>query len=247
MKIIVRTCGERTTKKCAELARKHGDVEIIEARPFGESIRQTYKRIAATDDKWVAVIDADVLLFSNNSIREAEIELNNLTAAGTKIFCLDGKTIDKILMMTRRAGVHIYNVEAVKIALALPDNFINTIDELIKPESAMRERMKQEGYCTHVGSIVFGNHDFEQYYCDLWRKVCCQTQKLAKMIGSNKPELWRKHAANDNDYKVIYAAYKFAKGYEAKGDPLKITIDKDNDYNALENIEFLGLTEKGEL
>jgi hypothetical protein len=246
VKIIVRTCGERTTDKCIKLAEKHGSVEVIEARPFGESVRQTYKRIAEMTDKWVAVIDADVILFSNNCIEQAEIELNNLQASGKKIFCLDGRTIDKILMTTRRAGVHIYNADAVRVALNLPDNFINTIDTLIKPESAMRERMAIEGYKTHVGDIVFGTHDYEQYYYDLWRKTICQTVKLKNMI-KNKPDIWKKHAAADSDYAVIYAAHQFARRYEAKGYPLKITIDKDNDYNARENIEYLGLQEKGNL
>jgi hypothetical protein len=62
MEIIVRASGERTENECIRLASKQGNVHIIRAFPFGESIRQTYKLALTFNQKWTPVIDADVLL-----------------------------------------------------------------------------------------------------------------------------------------------------------------------------------------
>ena len=52
-------------------------------------------------------------------------------------------------------------------------------DDQLKPESHVRNCMAQyHAAPTHSGKIVFGTHDHEQYYADLWRKAVCQTQNL---------------------------------------------------------------------
>lgn len=238
IRIIVRTCGERTTQKCIESCERQGHVDVINARPFGESIRQTYLKALEyklTDD-WICVIDADVILYGG-VLRKAIKELKEAEIYGKNIFCFDGKTEDKILMMSRRAGIHIYKISILEQALEFIDN------EHIKPESNVRRQMAELGYITYRSSMVFGKHDHEQYYCDLWRKAICQTQKLAKMIR-NKPSRWLQLSKSDNDYLVIYNANKW--GVKNR-DKINITIDKENNFDAAENIKKLGLFEKGEL
>jgi hypothetical protein len=231
MKIIVRTCGERTTNKCIELASKQGEVEVINARPFSESIKQTYLTAIKYDQKWIPVIDADVLL-SPDTIRQAVRELENRTP---QTFCLDGKTDDKIMMKPRRAGIHIYQRSLLEQALQYLD------PAHIKPESQIRRMMVNDGYPTYTGKIVFGKHDFEQYYCDLWRKAVVQTRKIAGML-KGRPAKWRQMAKVDKDYLVIYNAHVYGLKYE--GDMI---IDKEMDFDAEENIKKIGLTEKGPL
>lgn len=237
MIIIIRSCGERTTQAAAKRARQHGDAEIITAEPFGESIRQTYRRGIELSDKqrWLPVIDADVLLFSD-TISAAIAELTALEKQGHTVFCLDGRTVDKIMLRTRRAGVHIYRTDLLEQAMQYID------DDQLKPESHVRNCMAQNHAApTHTGQIVFGTHDHEQYYCDLWRKSVCQTQKLAGMIRT-QPHEWARLAQKDQDYHVILAAHQWAKAQKN----LKIRIDRGCDYGAEEQLRSMGITEKGE-
>ena len=139
------------------------------------------------------------------------------------------------MIKDRRAGVHIYRTEMLDYAKKYIDN------NHIKPESNIRRQMSEEGYTTFTSKIVFGKHDFDQYYKDLWRKSVCQTRKLAKMI-KNRPETWKRLANHDKDYLVIYEGHKYGNRYQ--GD---ITIDVNLDFDAEENIRKLGLREKGPL
>lgn len=232
MKIIVRCCGERTEKRCIELAKKQGEVFIVKnTYPFGEAIRRTYEMAMKFNDKWVCVVDADVLLFNQTLIRAVD-ELNGLS---DNMFCLDGKTNDKILMSNRRAGIHIYRIDFLKKAIGFIDN------NNIKPESNVRRKMEKLGYPTYVSKIIFGKHDFEQYYCDLWRKAICQTRKLARKI-KNRPLKWHKLSKKDKDFLVIYNAHRYGKKISHK-----IIIDKRCDFEAEKQIRRMGLSEKGPL
>jgi hypothetical protein len=240
IEIIIRACGERTELKCRGLAKQQGNIHVVSVRPFGQSIRETFRIGSGLSTKWVCVVDADTLLHAG-VLQKAIEELDNAEKEGQNIFCLDGNTIDKILMMPRRAGIHIYNRDLM--GKALLQDWINDIDNQIKPETFCRNKMAELGHRTYLSSMIFGTHDYEQYYRDLWRKAVCQTRKLKNMIR-NKPDKWRQLSATDNDYKVIYAAHRFGNKYIKDNE---ITIDIYNDYNAAENIEFLGLKEKESL
>lgn len=231
MKIIIRSSGERTEDACYKLAKRHGQPEIIRTCPFGESIRQTYDLASNFNQKWTPVIDADVLLY-DNTIRHAIQELNQKS---DKIFCLDGSTRDMVMMKNRRAGVHIYRTELVQQAKKYVD------DRHIKPETNVRRHMQKDGFPTWCSpNVVFGQHDYEQYYRDLWRKAVCQTRKLSGMV-KKRPAKWKRLAKRDNDFLVIYNAYLYGIKYVDE-----IIIDARQDYGALENLRKLKLTEKGE-
>lgn len=238
IRIIVRTCGERTTQKCVELCEKQGTTDIIEAVPFGESLRKSYKTAMNYPSKWVCMIDADVLLLPG-TLQAAITELNNADAIGKHTyFCLDGFCQDKIMMKRRRAGIHIYRTE-------LLEQGYQYIDDLqLKPESHVRKSMALEGFPTYSKSpITFGLHDYEQYYVDLWRKSVCQTQKLPKRAIIAAPT-WKilstsTGAKKDDDFLVIYEAHK----YGIKRTP-QIVIDKNVDYDAAANLARLNIIEK---
>ena len=233
MNIIIRTCGERTTQKCIDLAKKQGNVHIISEKPFSESIKKTYEKAISIGDKWTPVIDADVLLY-DNTLQKAIDEMNTLP---DNIFCLDGKTDDKIFGFPRRAGIHIY-----RTAL-LPDALQYITHEHIKPESNVRREMETRGHITYTGKIIFGKHDYNQYYRDLWRKSVCQSQKLAKtIIKKNIVEFWRKKAEIDTDFRVILAGHEYGRNLNTK-----IRIDADETYNAIEELNKMGIIEKGEM
>ena len=233
IKIVVRACGERTEQKCIELAKRQGQVKIIRAVPFGESIRKTYLYGLTLTQKWLPVIDADVLLF-DNTIKKAIAQLNAIKTK--EIFCLDGKTKDKIMLQKRRAGIHIYRTVLLKKALKFIDN------NHIKPESHIRRSMSKLGYPTYTGKIIFGLHDYEQYYFDLWRKAICQTQKLAGKIRRKKglKIQWNRLKRIDKDYLVIMKAHLYGKKFCKK-----ITIDRRIDFDAEKHIKRLGISEKG--
>ena len=231
LQIIIRASGERTEGRCAKLARKQGKVHIIKAYPFGESLRQTYALGMTFEQEWTPVIDADVLLF-DGVLKKAIDELNALKLK-EKVVCLDGKTKDKILMVNRRAGIHIYRTELFEKCLKYID------DGNLKPESNVRKRMHRIGYHTHVGNIIFGEHDHEQYYKDLWRKAVCQAHKVGDMIKKNNcVKKWKAMIKADPDYKVILAAHDYGKTLKS------VKIDARKDYGGSDGIKKLGLKEK---
>ena len=229
MHIIIRACGERTEQRCIKIAQKQGEVHVIHACPFGESIRQTYKLALELGQEWIPVVDADVLLYSGTLARG----IYRLNKSKKNIFCLDGKTDDKIMMRRRRAGVHIYRTSLLRQALRFVE------DDKTKPESHVRKMMERKGYKTSVGSVVYGCHDYEQYYRDLWRKSVAQSHKLAGMITRRTIAQWAMKSVKDRDYKVILAAHQHGKRIDGK-----ICIDSRLCYGAEEGLKKLGIREK---
>lgn len=230
MNIIVRASGERTENECIKLVSEQGKAHVIRACPFGESIRQTYKLAIILNQKWIPVIDADVLLYPDTlqrAIIELEMRHNN------KIFCYDGRTQDKIMMKARRAGIHIYRTELLSTAI----QFVK--DAKVKPESNVRKNMEQLGFPTYISNFIFGKHDYEQYYKDLWRKAVCQTQKISKQAKSRKNK-WKELGRIDKDYFVIYHAYHHGRNLTEQ-----IFIDARKTYDAEERLLQLGIIEKG--
>ena len=232
MDIIIRTTGERTERACIKAAEKEGHVHIIRAFPFGEAIRQTFKTALDIGQEWIPVIDADVII-KPGTIQQAILELRGKSRS---TFCLDGKTNDKIMLQNRRAGVHIFRTALIPLAMNMID------DHHIKPESTVRRGMIKIGYPTYSSKIIFGNHDYDQYYRDLWRKAVLQTYKLAKMIGA-RPAKWKRLGETDLDYKVIYHAHNYGKTLDRD----TFRIDARKDYGATEGLKKLGIIEKGEM
>ena len=232
MDIIIRASGERTEKKCIELAEKEGHVHVVRAFPFGESIRQTYEMAIDLNNDFIPVVDADVLL-KPGVLKQA---IQELRGKNNNIFCLDGKTNCKIMLQNRRAGIHIYRTALLKDAFKYIDN------DHIKPESNVRRSMTADGFPTYSSKLVFGLHDYEQYYKDIWRKVVLQTYKLAKMIR-RRPEKWKRLSKTDLDYLVVFHANNYGK----KLDRETFKIDARLDYDAAENLKKLGIEEKGAL
>jgi len=233
LEIIIRASGERTEKDCIKSCEQQGNVHIIRAFPFGESIRQTYELAMTFRQEWIPVIDADVVL-DYGTLVQGTNEVKLTPGCRGKLFCYDGKTDDKIMMNHRRAGVHIYRTSLLEIALKYIDN------TQLKPESHIRRQMAKQGFPTFTGKTIFGTHDHNQYYKDLWRKSVCQTKKLERMIQKySTRDKWQKLARTDKDYKVILAAHDWA----LKNNP-EIIIDSRIDYDAEEQVKKLGLVEK---
>ena len=233
LQIIVRSANERTEKACIDSASKQGDVHVIRAVPFGEAIRQTYALASEFQQEWTPVVDADVIL-SDGSLRAGIEDLNRQYNRNT-IFCLDGKTKDKIFIKARRAGIHIYRTKFLKYA----SRFID--DKKIKPESYVRKQMENLRFPTYTGRIIFGKHDYEQYYKDLWRKSVVQVYKLAGIIKKgdiiNK---WRRKAETDFDYKIILAGHEHGKKLLKEN----VYIDASQDWGWSEYAEKNGIIEK---
>lgn len=228
MKIIVRASGERTEAECIRRASLEGEVVVVRGlTPFWVALRETYRIGVEFNQPWVPVVDADVLLYQG--VIQAAID----SLIGADYFCLDGKTDDKILVTTRRAGIHIYNRELLPLALQYVRNSI-------KPETRVRQVMERKhNGLTYVGDIVFGQHDYEQYYCDLYRKAYLQTVKLGTKVPRYKSK-WRGLAKVDDDYRVIIAGHQAGNARR-----FKHVFDASQYYAAGGAITRLGLTEKG--
>jgi hypothetical protein len=209
-----------------------GTVHVVRAIPFGECLRQSYALAQTFDDDFVAMVDADVLLLPGT----LAAGIAYLRKCRSSVLVLDGVTKDYIMMKKRRAGIHIYR----RALLGKAMRYIN--DAQTKPESHVRKSMARLGHKTVVGKIVFGFHDYEQYYADLWRKAFAQAHKLPKTSRKCRPK-WEKLAKKNPDYRVIIAANLEGEKYRGG-----VVIDKNwRGYRASEGLKKLRLKEKGEM
>jgi hypothetical protein len=99
--------------------------------------------------------------------------------------------------MFRKVGHRMYRTKYLKTALKLiPENYTQ-----IRPEYKTLQLMQSEGFPSKEITNVFGIHDFEQYYCDIYRKAFVYANKHQVWL----PKIctrWKNKANNDQDYKI---------------------------------------------
>jgi len=229
--VIVRAAGERTVDECVRRLRDQVDsVRVVSAAPFAETLRLTYKLALDLKQPWTVVVDADVLIFPK-MVKAGLRACVRTSHAG--FFCLDGKTRDKVFLQDRRAGIHIYRTSMLWTALHAIDG------KKIKPESHVRGMMKRRGSKTFAPpQLVFGLHDYEQYYRDLYRKAFVQAKKLPGHVKAAWGK-WQLLSESDPDYRVLIAGAEAGRRHEGR-----IIPDVRIDLGADAAIEALGLTEK---
>lgn len=194
--VVIRTAGERTFAACrALLASQVSDsrIEIAAERPFERTLRRSYEIGIQRNAKWTMTLDADVLL------RDGAVSA--LLAQAEKLphhfIQIEGLVHDKLTGRFRKAGHRIYRTQ--HLAAALEE--IPSIAETIRPEFETLRRMKRRGYPSREINMVVGIHDYEQHFCDVYRKGFVHANKhqvwLADMVAR-----WKALAKEDDDFRV---------------------------------------------
>ncbi len=213
--IVIRSAGERTLNACVELVRSQIDpslLHVVELVPFEEALRASYKIGIQSGAKWMMTLDADVLI-RENAIRDFVIEAEQLPDS---FFHIQGLIFDKITWQYRTAGHRMYRVSMLDEALSL----IPADGEVIRPEFTTIMRMQKMGFKVLESGTVFGIHDFEQFYKDVYRKCLVHSQKHIEWVP-RLIEMWKSLSSEDHDFVVALRAL-----YDGLMATTKMKIDK---------------------
>lgn len=231
---VVRSAGERTLDICrrlleSELSERR--VHVIAERPFEKALTHCYEIGLQSGAEWMLTVDADVL------VRPGAVgELLSVARELPPNFVqLEGLVQDKLKGGYRKAGHRIYRASLLHHALAS----IPAAGAEIRPEFSTLERLVELGYPSFECDVVFGVHDYEQYFRDLYRKAFVHGQKHPEWAVERVP-IWRDHAGLDPDLRV--ALRGFCNGLES-GTRARIDVGAYEDLAALA-LSSLGLTEK---
>jgi hypothetical protein len=231
--VVIRSVGERTEQLCKSLMTKAIDenqIHVIREVPFEESLRESFRIGQKSGSKWLLVVDADLLILPHSVgeiLQEAEEQPSS-------VFHIQGFIYDKLFVEYRKAGPRIFRTRDLGRAIELiPDDGTEH-----RPESHTIQRMQSEGYVSVSSDLLFGVHDFEQFYRDVYRKCVVHAFKHKSDID----KLIHKWILNidDNDYQIALAACLDAyTRYET------VSIDKRLfEENGRLMLERVGLAEK---
>ena len=194
--VVIRTAGERTFETCKSLVLNQvpeSCLHIVNERPFEAALRRCYQIGIESNADWMITLDADVLL------RERAIQglLAEAAAMPSNHFQIEGRVFDKLTHRVRWASHRCYRTRLLPLALEkLPKN-----KTVIRPESTTINWMAANGYPSHKSNQVYGIHDFEQFYADIYRKARIHAVKHKLWLGEMMLH-WYNMASKDADFKI---------------------------------------------
>lgn len=195
---VIRSSGERTTELCQQLVSEEvptDNIVIIRETPFTKAIRKTFKLGIERGLPWTLAIDAD-LLIRINAIRDL---LQFAQQMDENVFELQGLVLDKLFLTFRPGGGHLYRTSLLLKAIEqIPHESLSG-----RPETTTIRNMESHGYPWVQSDILFGLHDYEQYYRDIYRKGFQHGKKHRRYIPYLKP-LWQRLGKKDPDYRVAH-------------------------------------------
>lgn len=231
--VVIRSSGERTEALCRELVLREMPIDrvhIVRAFPFEKTLSECFRIGRDSDAKWMMTLDADVLL------RQGAIHdfLNEAGQLPDHFFHTEGLIFDKLTGRYRKAGHRMYRVSMLEKAMGL----IPEAGSEIRPEFTTVNRMAAAGFLSRETSTVYGIHDFEQYFEDVYRKCFVHARKHREWVGG-LIEYWQGES-DDADFRIALKAL-----YDGLTIGIRVSIDKrlfsDMAEKALADV---GLTEK---
>ena len=215
--VVIRSVGERTENLCRELVAAqiaHRNIFLVREKPFARAVQRTFQIGIDQGRPWTLAVDADTLLLPG-VIRRLYACVENQDA---NLFKAQGLVIDKFLSSPRAAGNHVYRTALLPRAL----NYIQDSVETIRPETFILKNMVQQGFTVMQTDLVFGFHDFEQYYRDIFRKNFLQSKKHIRQAKLIKTQ-WAQLAHNDYDYAIALSGYESGLSYRGT-----VIVDADS-------------------
>lgn len=234
--VVIRSAGERTESVCKELVLREveeSQVHTVRLVPFEAALTESYKIGIESGSKWLMTLDADVLL-RQNAVRDFLVEAESMP---DDFFHTEGLVYDYLTGMYRKAGHRMYRTSVLNEAIKR----VPLPGETIRPEFKTIQRMVESGFPVQETGSVYGIHDFEQYYSDVYRKCVVHAAKHAEWL----PDLirrWKSMQNSEPDFRVALQAV-------IDGIMLfdTVTIDKRiYSDRSKEVLASLGLTEKSE-
>lgn len=193
---VIRSAGERSLQACKALLVKQipeSCIHIVSEVPFESALRKTYEIGIESDDEWLMTLDADVFL-RKGSVYKLFSEAEGLPG---HYFQIEGLIHDKLTGMYRNAGHRMYRTKYLDTALKK----IPEANTKIRPELTTLKRMETSGYPSKKIQTVFGLHDYDQFYCDIYRKAFIHANKHQIWI-SQLISRWKNLGTSDDDFRI---------------------------------------------
>ena len=201
--VIIRSADERTEDFCHYLISQQlpeDRIVLIKEKPFSTALARSFEIGLEFGLPWTLCIDADVLI-SNNAIADYLTEMEKYDET---TFGLSGFLLDKFYGTRKRRGLHLYRTSLLDKALKLLDD---AKDDL-RPETAVKLLMEAKGHKWGIAWGLYGVHDYEQYYVDIFRKMATRAQKSSQDYSKllKRAKLFAK---DDNDFHVMEWGLRF--------------------------------------
>ena len=194
--VIIRSSGERTLALCRHLIETQVPEEniiVITESPFSRAVKCTFELGMERDLPWTLAIDADVLVADGGIAQLLEIA----GKVGDDIFEVQGEILDKLFGGPKPGGPHLFRTSFLNKAITLmPIEGVS-----MRPEAFVMKQMASQGYPWKQADVVLGLHDYEQYFCDIYRKAFVHTRKHGHLVPYFE-DLWRRLAEKDADFHV---------------------------------------------
>lgn len=194
--VVIRSSNERTEKACLNLIAEQISKEnifLIHEKPFYKAVKKNFEIGIKQGKKWTLAVDADVLL-TRQAIQSM---IETASKLGDKLYIYQGYVLDNILVKYREGGPHLYQTKHLQQALS----YLTTNQTVLRPESDTYNKMAAEGFIKYVDDKVYGIHDYEQYYKDIFRKAYFHGKKHSYLAGS-LVDKWSVLTIKNDDYRV---------------------------------------------
>ncbi len=201
--VVLRTNRERTARLAEQLLKNEfEDVVSIQVSPFHAAVRECFRIAADLGKKWLVTCDGDVLVTHGVGRKMAAIASRLPSSEWQAI----GQVYDKLAGCNRLGGLRLYRVAALAQTTKVQ------IDNVTRPEA---ELCRVFPNWTRLPD-VFGTHDYEQFYCDLYRKGA---QHRVKHPGWSRTIVPQWLSSKDQDLLAALAGWH--------GDPMPLWKEKD--------------------
>jgi hypothetical protein len=214
MTFVVRAAGERTEPASIALLRGQiaaagghpaAQVQVIHERPFSAAVGKTLEVGLRHARPYVVGIDADVLLAPRGVHALADLA----AAMSPETYSAVGLMLCRFFGGLCFRGVHVYQSRHLEQARGLLGRRTpGGPDPALKPETALVEAMKAEGYSFTAQPVVLGIHDYEQSFRHIYLKMRLRARRELEIDGGESglrafTTLCRKRAAlGEHDFTV---------------------------------------------
>lgn len=205
--VVIRHTNERTLAYCIKQLEKQVPEEnlfIINETPFSKAVKRTFEIGIDCNKDWTLAIDADILV-TEDCIAKLVSVAENLE---DYFFEIQGRILDKFYGVPRGGGPHLYRTKYLPKAI----NFIPTEGTSLRPESDTYDRMAEIGYHFYFGKEIYGLHDYEQFYKDIYRKGFLHAKKHWRYLSHFK-NYWNIEKATDKDFLVALYGFEQAQSF----------------------------------
>ena len=222
--VIIRSSSERTEELCKYLVEKQvpeTKIVVIKEKPFTAALKRSFEIGLDFGLTWTLCIDADVLI-STGAISDL---LNQATDQSTDFFNCTGRIYDKFYGRANVGGLHLYRTSLLGKAVSLvPEPGMS-----LRPETYVKDTMHAQGYPCSKLKAVYGIHDYEQAYCDIFRKMVVRGQKSEEHI---KRLLVRAELLADEDIDFLVAIWGIRYGQSISADDILLDSEQWSDLSS---------------